>query len=107
MFAVSVLMLAVVLVMLVACWKVYEKAGQAGWKSLVPVYNMYILVLIAGKPWWWFLVLFVPVVQVAIYLLLMLALAERFGKGPLFGVGLFFVNFICFPVLAFDRSQYR
>jgi hypothetical protein len=37
---------------------------------------------------------------------MMLALAERFGKGPLFGVGLFFIPFICYPLLAFDSSEF-
>ncbi len=101
-----VVLLIFALVMIVAQWKIYEKAGQAGWKCLVPLYNMYVMVLICGKPWWWFLLLLIPVVSVAIYLLMMLALAERFGKGPLFGVGLFFLPFICFPVLAFDGSVY-
>ena len=98
--------LIITLLMVASHWKIYEKAGQAGWKCLIPFYNMYILVLITGKPWWWFLVMFVPVVGVAIYLLMMLALAERFGKGPLFGIGLFFIPIICFPLLAFDNSEY-
>lgn len=102
---IAVLLLVVLLA--AAHWRLYEKAGVAGWKCLVPLYNLYLLVLIAGKPWWWFLLLFVPVVSVAVYLVMMLALAERFGKGPLYGIGLFFLPFICFPLLAFDRSEFR
>jgi hypothetical protein len=104
---IGIVALIVALLIVAASWKIYEKAGYAGWKSLIPIYNFYILVLIVGKPWWWFLLMFVPVVSVAIYLLVMLSLAERFGKGPLFGIGLFFVPFICYPVLAFDGSEYN
>ncbi|WP_298439272.1 DUF5684 domain-containing protein [Geobacter sp.] len=104
-FLVGMLLFAVVLV--ASFWKVYEKAGEAGWKSLVPFYNIFVLVKIAGKPWWWFLLLFVPLVNVAIGILLHLALAARFGKGPLFGLGLALFGFVFFPILAFDRSVYR
>lgn len=95
------------LIIIASFWKVYEKAGEAGWKSLIPIYNVYVLVKIAGKPWWWFLLLFVPVVSLVILVLLHLALAARFGKGPLFGLGLAFIGFIFFPILAFDKSVYQ
>lgn len=94
-------------VIIASFWKVFEKAGVAGWKSLIPLYNLYLLVTIAGKPWWWFLLLFVPVVSLVILVLLHLALATRFGKGPLFGLGLAFLGFIFFPILAFDKSVYQ
>lgn len=88
-------------------WKIFEKAGEAGWKSLVPFYNLFIMLRIAGKPWWWFLLFFVPLVNIIINLLWCLALAQKFGKSQLFGVGLFFLGFICFPILAFDKSTYQ
>ena len=37
----------------VAMWKVFEKAGQKGWKALIPVYNYWVLCEIAGRPGWW------------------------------------------------------
>lgn len=94
------------LVIIASCWKMYEKAGVAGWKAIVPFYNMYVLVQIAGKPWWWFLLMFVPVVGIVIALLVCLSLAERFGKGTLFGIGLFFLGFIFIPILAFGKARY-
>lgn len=101
-----VALLLFVVLIIASFWKVYEKAGEAGWKSLIPIYNLYVLVQISGKPWWWFLLLFVPLVNVAISILVHLALASRFGKGPLFGLGLVFFGFIFFPILAFDKSVY-
>ena len=99
--------LVFMLVLLASFWKVYEKAGEAGWKSLIPIYNLFILVKIAGKPWWWFLVLFVPVAGAIMMILLHLALAQRFGKGVLYGLGLTFFGFIFFPLLAFGKSDYQ
>ncbi|GAM09037.1 major cell-surface adhesin PAc precursor [Geobacter sp. OR-1] len=103
---VLVLLFALAIIMIAGNWKIFEKAGVAGWKCLIPIYNVYLLIVIAGKPGWWLLLMLVPIVSVAIYLLTMLALASKFGKGPLFGVGLFFLPMIFFPLLGFDNSEY-
>ena len=40
--------------MIVAEWKIFEKAGEKGWKSLIPIYNQYIMFKIVGmKNWFW------------------------------------------------------
>ncbi len=95
-----------VLICIISFWKVFEKAGEAGWTCLIPIYNLFVLVKISGKPWWWFLLLFVPVVNIIFSVLMHLALAERFGKSQLFGIGLCFLGVIFFPILAFDKSRY-
>ncbi|GFO57169.1 hypothetical protein GMSM_41760 [Geomonas sp. Red276] len=103
----NLILIAVSIVLIiVGMWKVFEKAGYAGWKAIIPFYNMYILMLIAGKPGWWFFLLFIPVVGFAILLLAYLSLAEKFGKSALFAVGLLFFPMLCFPGLGFDRCQY-
>jgi len=88
-------------------WKVFTKAGEAGWQSIIPLYNMFILVKISGKPWWWFLLMFIPVVNIIVLILVQMALAARFNRGPLFGLGLAFLGFIFYPILAFDKSSYQ
>jgi len=98
--------LAFVVLMIAAQWKVFEKAGVAGWKCLIPIYNIYLLMIIAGKPGWWLILMLIPLVSVVVYLLAMLSLAGRFSKGPVYGVGLFLLPFIFFPLLAFDGSEY-
>lgn len=100
-------LLLLLLLMLASLWKVFAKAGEAGWKAIVPVYNVFILIQIAGKPWWWFLLLLIPGVNIIIGILLNIALAERFGKGALFGLGLSFFGIIFFPVLAFGKAEYN
>ena len=97
----------ILLLMLVSTWMVYEKAGEAGWKSLIPIYNVYILMVIAGKPGWWVLLMLVPVVNLICYFLVMLALADRFGRGAVFGIGLFFLPMVFFPLLAFGGPPAR
>ncbi|KAF0218867.1 MAG: hypothetical protein FD174_2650 [Geobacteraceae bacterium] len=99
--------LAAILLMVAAQWKIFEKAGQAGWKSLIPIYNVYLLIVIAGKPWWWLILMLIPLVGIVICLLMTIALANKFGKGTIFGLGLFFAGIVFFPVLAFDGSTYN
>ena len=49
--------IAVAILMIVAMWKLFTKAGEKGWKSLIPIYDIYILFKISGaKGWFWGLV---------------------------------------------------
>ena len=42
------------ILLVIAGWKILEKAGQPGWKALIPIYNTYILYKIVGmQEWWW------------------------------------------------------
>ena len=99
--------LAIIAVIIVSLWKVFTKAGQPGWACLIPFYNLFILVKIAGREWWWFLLCFIPVVGIVIAFILALDIAKKFGKGAGFGVGLFFLGFIFYPILAFGDAQYE
>ncbi|MBN1673408.1 MAG: signal peptidase I [Kiritimatiellae bacterium] len=91
---------------IVCFWKVFTKAGKPGWASIIPIYNAVVLCQIAGKPGWWFILLCIPVVNFVIAILVMLGLAENFGKSAGFGVGLIFLGFIFYPILAFGSAEY-
>ncbi len=44
--------------MVIAGWKIFEKAGEKGWKALIPLYNTYIFYKIVGmKKWFWALLI--------------------------------------------------
>ena len=94
------------LLMLVSLWKVFAKAGEPGWAAIIPIYNLVVLVKISGKPLWWIVLFFIPCVGIVAAILVDIALAERFGKGTGFGLGLAFLGFIFFPILAFSDAQY-
>ncbi|MEZ5052920.1 MAG: DUF5684 domain-containing protein, partial [Chitinophagales bacterium] len=51
-------------------WKMFEKAGHAGWKAIVPFLNGWICVKLIGKPVWWFLLLFVPIINAVMLFLI-------------------------------------
>lgn len=108
-FPLSVLLalLAICILVIAGLWIVFQKGGQAGWKCLVPFYNMYVLMEISGKPGWWMFLLFVPLVGVAFLLFAMLSLAKKFRRSELFGVGLLLLPMIFFPLLAFGGSEYE
>lgn len=102
-----IIQLGIMVLMIASMWKVYTKAGQPGWAAIVPIYNILVLLKIAGKPAWWVLLFFVPVVNFVIAIIAMLAIATRFGKGAGFGIGLAFLGIIFFPILAFGDATYN
>lgn len=102
----SLISFALGILMLVSIWKVFVKAGKPGWASLIPLYNAYVLLKIAGKPGWWLLLLLIPLVNLVFGFLTMLAFSERFGKGVGYALGLIFLPFIFYPILAFGESSY-
>ena len=91
----------------IAClWRLFTKAGEPGWASIVPIYNIFVMLKIAGKPGWWFILLCIPGVNFIISILVGISLAERFGKTAGFGIGLALLGFIFLPILAFGDAQY-
>ena len=98
---------AFLLVILASMARVFRKAGRSGWAAFVPIYNLVVLLEIAGKPLWWVIFTPVPVVNVVLGARLGIALADRFGRGRLFGLGLFFLGPLFLPLLAFSDLRYR
>ena len=104
---VPIIYLAVTVFYLVAMWKVFVKAGQPGWASIIPIYNTYVLLQIAGKPGWWLLLMLIPVVNLVIVIIMCLGIANNFGKGTGFAIGLIFLSIIFLPILAFGDARYN
>jgi uncharacterized membrane protein YhaH (DUF805 family) len=95
------------LIIAVSMARVFRKAGRSGWAAFVPLYNLVVLLQIAGRPAWWVLFTPVPVVNVVLGARLGVALAQRFNRGRMFGLGLFFLGPLFFPLLAFSDLRYR
>jgi hypothetical protein len=96
----------VTIVEIVGAWFMFEKAGEPGWAAIIPIYNYLIGIKIAGKPWWYILLMLIPGVNLVIYIIIMDGLAKSFGKGTGFTVGLFFFRFIFIPILGFGSAVY-
>lgn len=104
--ATTIVMLIVAVIEIIAMWKIFTKAGQAGWKSLIPIYNIYTFVKIADGNGWKFLLLCLPIVNIVYAIMLTFRLAKSFGKGVGFGFGLLFLEGIFVLILAFGKAQY-
>ena len=102
-----VLIFAAIGVFIIACyWKIFTKADKPGWACLVPIYNIIIFLQIINKPWWWLLLMCIPLVNIVIYIMAIHRLSLSFGKGAGFTLGLIFVGIVFIPILAFDNSTY-
>lgn len=87
-------------------WKVFVKAGQPGWKALIPIYNIYTLCKIGGNPGWYLFLLLIPLVNIYILFAIHIGVARQFGKGLGFGLGLVIFSFIFYPILGFGEARY-
>ncbi len=110
----SIIILAIAVVELIGMWKMFTKAGEAGWKCLIPIYNLVILFKIAGiSPWLilCYLLFFIPVVgwlvMLGIQIYLAINLSKSFGMGNGFAAGLFFLQPIFICILGFGKAEYK
>lgn len=101
-----ILWCAVIVLMIASMWKVFVKAGKPGWASIIPIYNVIVLLDIAGKPLWWIILFIIPLVNLIAIIVVYVALARAFGKGVGFALGLIFLGIIFFPILAFGSATY-
>ena len=101
-----IFMLVIAVFMIASMWKIFTKAGKPGWAAIVPIYNLVVLLEIAGKPIWWIVLFLIPVVSIIASIMVAIGLANNFGKGAGFGIGLALLGPIFYPILAFGSAQY-
>jgi hypothetical protein len=94
------------LLVVASMWRLFSKAGEAGWKSLVPFLGAFVYLKITGRPAWWFLLLLIPVINIIPGIVTCFDLARVFGKGPGFGFGILMLGPIFIPLLAFGSARY-
>ena len=99
--------LVIWVLVIISFWKIFEKAGKKGWESIIPIYNILMLLEIIGKPWWWILLLLIPGVNLIFGIWMFNLLSIGFGKTEGFTVGLVLLPFIFLPILGFGDDQYR
>ena len=122
MIAYMIICIVIAVVAAIGMWKVFTKAGEKGWKSIIPVYNMYTLCKIIGVNPWWILIVFlssivafIPIIgvlaemAVVIYLNILVAksTANAFGKDTGFAIGLYFLSPIFYCILGFGKAKYE
>lgn len=108
-----VVILAIAVVQIIGMWKIYTKAGEKGWKSIIPIYNIVILFKIVGlSPWLIFayLAVFIPFIGwiacLALTVYVCYCLAKSFDKDIGYAVGLWLLAPIFYMILGFGNAQY-
>ena len=99
--------LVIMVLIIAALWKIFVKAGEPGWAAIVPIYNFIVMLKIAGKPLWWIVLMLIPFVNFVVGIIMIVALARNFGKGVGFAIGLIFLPFIFYPILAWGDATYH
>jgi uncharacterized membrane protein YoaK (UPF0700 family) len=102
-----IIWLAVIVAVIAGFWKVFVKAGKPGWAAIIPIYNLIVLIEIAKRPLWWFVLFLIPVVNIFAAIVISLEIAKRFGKDMGFGIGLALLPMIFYPILGFGKAQYQ
>lgn len=103
----GVLLIAWVVLVYVAFWRLFKKLGRPAWHGIVPFYNIYVLAKMSDVRLAWFFLMFVPWVNIVAFLMLGLGVARSFGKSSEFGVGLGLLPPVFFPMLAFGPAVYQ
>lgn len=111
--AIYAIMLIFTVLLIVAQWRLFSKAGEKGWKSLIPIYNMVTLYKIIGLSPWLLLVYLAAIIPVVGYIAIfvlsivsMIKLGQAFGKSTGFIVGLVLLSPIFQLILGFGSSEY-
>ena len=107
------IVIPIVLIAIVAMWRIFTKAGQPGWAVLIPFYNLYVYSQVVKRPGWWMLLYFASIIPVVGSLAVLfvsiidsLRLAKLFGKSSGFGVGIILLGVVFLPILAFGDADY-
>lgn len=125
-FIIFAIWAVLVIVGIISLWKIFTKAGQPGWAAIIPVYNYYILTKVARVNVIYFVILLVPtlitftkvelpsvvdqamtIAVIIAYILIVYNLCKQFGKGVGYTLGMIFLPFIFYPMLAFGDSVYQ
>ncbi|WP_025741443.1 signal peptidase I [Aquimarina pacifica] len=94
-------------------WKLYIKAGRKAWEAIIPVYNAVILMKIINRPWWWVILLFVPVINVIMIPVIWVETIRSFGKNTTtdtilvlvtLGLYIYYINYMLDVTYIEDRS---
>ncbi len=124
--AVLAFLLVLIILMIVSLWKIFTKAGQPGWAAIIPFYGNYVLVQVARLPVYYFIIMVVPsllvivnikipspvdsfvgIITFIVYGFTMYNVSKQFGKGIEYTLGMIFLPFIFYPMLAFGGAVYQ
>lgn len=95
------------LIMLLSLFRILEKAKIDGYKALIPIYNLYLLIKIADLPIFFVPLFFLPILNIFTLCYVSIRIAENFHKKTFFKIGICLFPILFYPVLAFSKSLYK
>lgn len=125
--------IVLIILSIVGMWKLFTKAGEKGWKSLIPFYNLYVLCrLVWEVKFFWVIVLLYAISSISnsiaisnaslagmgfvtavasitafvFTVILCNKISKAYGHGKGFTVGLVIFNFLFMLILGFGKSKY-
>ena len=104
---IAILYLIVIIITIAGMWRVFQKAGRKGWEAIIPIYNLFIIQRIIGKPWYWVILMMIPYIGIIWTIWSTNLLSKSFGKGEGFTIGMIILPFIFYPILGFGKAQYQ
>ena len=102
-----IIYLAAIIAIIAGWWMIFTKAGEDGWKAIIPIWNILVLLKIVGREWWWIILMLIPIVGFVIWIIVALDLAKSYGRGTGFGIGLIILPYIWSLILGFGSDTYR
>jgi len=102
----TIIVLAVVVLSIAGLWMMFQKAGEAGWKSIIPIWNTLVILKMVGREWWWIILLIIPIVGFVVWIIVMNDLSKSFGRGASTTVGLIFLPWLFYIILGFGEAEY-
>lgn len=95
------------ILIVVALWKVFGKAGYAGILAIIPIVNVVILVKIAGYSAWLTLLYLIPIVNIVWSILVAVRVGSGFGKGGAWSFFLLWLfAFVGYFIIGFGKATY-
>ncbi|WP_223623026.1 DUF5684 domain-containing protein [Microbacterium sp. EST19A] len=103
----GVISFIIYIILAIALWKVFAKAGEPGWLAIIPIVNVFVLVKIAGFSMWLGLLYLIPIVNIIMHIIVALRVGKAFGKDTVFSVFLLWLlSIIGYLILGFGSATY-
>lgn len=98
--------LIILIFICIGMFKMFKKGGLPGIVGLIPIVNLFFLPKLAGKPGWWGILYFIPLVGLIVAIIVWLEIAARFGRGAGTAIGLILLTPIFVCILGFGSAKY-
>jgi signal peptidase I len=106
MHSIQYFLLLTYILLCVGLYKIFEKAGEKGWKGLVPIYQFVVWLKILKKPWWWIILILIPTISWLMLFILAVETSKAFGKRALKDHILSIVFYYLYlPYLGFSKDE--